>query len=434
MPADWTRNKIVGLSPDYHTSRNGITLGHVEKWRALHCADEVLWGTFETTGRVSVEVVVNLSNLHFSCTCRSQKFPCSHLIGFLLVWLEAPDQFLSTAVPPKIQSQQLRVQQLLERQRHTKNRLVSPKIFGQLHSAIDELERWLTDIMQAGLASLPDRPQTYWSSVADRMADAQAIRLAAAVQDLVKLNNTQPDWPEHYLRRLGPLGLLVAGFKQYDQLPLTRQADLLEAMGILINPNPNGRFIYYDRWLVLGRQYESLVGQHQMVTWLWGLTHDRPARLVSAVSGPRPAGITYPTGMLLSGELRYLPGTVPLTAVWRTTPQLQAPPLVQHGQKSFVQGVDKFAQAKAQNPWLVSYPLWLRQVTPRFENGRWRLTDLQNYTLPLPQQTAHGWHLQAFSGGQPIDLFGCWDGEAFDPLSVYRQDEWIDLRVLRGVT
>jgi hypothetical protein len=68
------------------------------------------------------------------------------------------------------------------------------------------------------------------------------------------------------------------------------------------------------------------------------------------------------------------------------------------------------------NPWLERLPIAIKDVLPlRAHDETWWLADEHSQRLRITGPL--GWHLLALSGGQPIDVFGEWDGFSFWPLA-----------------
>jgi hypothetical protein len=70
----------------------------------------------------------------------------------------------------------------------------------------------------------------------------------------------------------------------------------------------------------------------------------------------------------------------------------------------------------------------LQAVTPARAGASWAVLDADRRALPLAPTFRHAWRLAALSGGQPLGLFGEWNGELLLPLSVYTEDGYSSLR------
>jgi hypothetical protein len=58
----------------------------------------------------------------------------------------------------------------------------------------------------------------------------------------------------------------------------------------------------------------------------------------------------------------------------------------------------------------------------------WQLRDASGAAVPLTRSFEHAWALFSISGGQPVTVFGEWDGRALRPLSVWAEGRFISLK------
>jgi hypothetical protein len=76
----------------------------------------------------------------------------------------------------------------------------------------------------------------------------------------------------------------------------------------------------------------------------------------------------------------------------------------------------RFADELSRNPFRERTAAMLGAVVPVVDKaGSWWLRDATGTAVRLG--TCDRWRLLALSGGQPMDVFGEWDGEEFRPLS-----------------
>jgi hypothetical protein len=304
-----------------------------------------------------------------------------------------------------------------------------------------ELERWLKDLVQQGMASALQKPKRFWLDAADRLVDAYAEPLARDARELAMLPGNGRDWPERLLARLGLLYLFIQGFKRYEELPPAAQGDLRAAIGWpLTRPpdDPAGQIA--DRWLVLGRRQEVADRRRQQRLWLWGEACERFALLADDVPVKQNQGLCVPTGLFMQTSLSYYLSNWPLSAELATPVTLSAAALSTAtaeqpavGETSIEQAIRGYAQARTDNPWLRVFPLALRAVRVERVQAGWRVCDRAGSVLPLPPRFNQGWQLLALSTDKPLLLFGEWNGFTFTPLSVHWQGQWHDMHRWRGV-
>ena len=434
---DWTTEQILGLAPDQFTLRASRGVADQQRWVSLHQDGATLWGIFPNGRQKTGETAVFLPSLSLTCSCNSRKFPCRHSVGLLLLWQQQAKQF--TSHPPlrhlATWAKQQQMQHNRSAEEHGRILLTQPpkQRLEQLQAGLHELELWLTDMVRHGLASLSDRPKSYWETMAHRLVDAQATALAQELRSMANIPITQPNWPEDYLKRIGRLYLIIQGFHNYDQLSAATQADLQTAVGWLPQPTDEAEQ-HTDNWLVLGRQQELLGKQTRHITWLWGEASQKTAQLIEPGQTTRPAGTCLATDSVWHGTLRFAPGNWPQLATRQGGLHQQTQPIQPRDFATIQHATQVYSQALAANPWLTHFPMLLHSILPNQEQTGWQISDQTGTHLPLPEKFAYGWHLAALAGGVPsLTIFGVWNGRFLQPLSVNINNRWQDIHIWRGV-
>ena len=434
---DWTTEQILGLAPDQFTLRASRGVADPHRWVALHHDTAILWGVYPNGSKKTGETAVFLPSLSLTCTCSSRKSPCRHSLSLLLLWQQQAKQFTPQPPPPQLAAWMkrqnighMRTAETCVRSQPTQT--VSQRL-PNLKIGLRALELWLTDMVRHGLASLPDRPKTYWETMAHQLVDAQAIALADELQSIAKLPAAQPNWPEAVFKRLGRLYLIIQGFHNYDQLPATTQADLQTAVGWLPQTDQEAALVT-DSWLVLGRQQEPSGKQLKQITWLWGQESQRFALLIDMNQSTRPDGFFLATSSVWYGTLQFVPSNWPLIASRCGGLNQQPDTITPHGYDTIRHATRAYSAALAANPWLIQFPILLHNPIVSQSPSGWQLGDKAGTTLPLPDKFVHGWHLLALSGSDPsLTLFGVWNGRFLKPLSVKINSQWQDCHIWRGI-
>lgn len=430
---DWTIEQILGLAPDQFTLRAGRGLADPQKWIALHQDGRTLWGIHPTGRNKSGETAIYLPTYTFTCTCGSRKAPCRHSLGLLQLWQQQADKF-SHQTATRSLTNQIKRKQISQQHSAENGRLNQTPHLTQLTTGLYELELWLLDMMRHGLASLPERPKTYWEAMAHRLVDAQAITVAQAVRHLAKLPNSQPNWPEILLQEASRLYLIIQGFRRFETLPVPMQADLQTAVGWLPT-NAQNASILTDYWLVLGRQQENNGSHTRHITWLWGQETQTTAQLIDSNHSSTPEGTWLPTNTVWHGPLRFAPSNTPLLATRQGHLQeTNIPGIKPVGFDTIRAAAETYSRALAVNPWLPHFPMLLHQTQPTSTEAGWQLKDKTGTQLPLPEKFTHSWHLLALAGAAPsLTMFGVWNGRFLQPLTVFHNGQWQDIHIWRGV-
>ena len=86
--------------------------------------------------------------------------------------------------------------------------------------------------------------------------------------------------------------------------------------------------------------------------------------------------------------------------------------------------LNTYAEALARNPWIEVFPALLCEVVPVKREGGWIVRDSGGCLLPLSPRLRLGWEMLALSGGNPVTLFGEWDGQHLLPLGVWAEGRY----------
>ncbi len=329
---EWTSDQVLKLAPDASAARSGRDLASVRRWAALGCNEEACWGECQGSGSSPYQTQIDLRGPAFRCSCPSRKFPCKHGLALFLLYAENQIAFAACEPPAWVLEWQA-ARAKKEEQRANKaetaregepaapvDSAAQAKRLAQreakVSAGLEELKRWLLDLVRQGLASAQARPYSFWESVAARMVDAQAPGLARAVSDLAGIPASGEGWPDRLLERLGRLLLLVEGYSRISDLPEPTQADLRSLVGWTQDQKElAGRPGVRDRWHVLGRRVEIEDRLKVQRNWLWGQTTGRAALVLSFAAGNQPLDVSLVPGTGIDAELVFFPSSWPLRAL-----------------------------------------------------------------------------------------------------------------------
>jgi len=440
MPNILNADQILALAPDAGSAKAGQGLASRRKWLALACSDRAAWGECQGSAREPYRTQIDLSEPAFRCSCPSRKFPCKHGLGLFLLLASEPAAFDRGAPPPWVAEWlNRRDQSAAQRDPKPAPALVADpqkkRVAAQAKTAaareakvaagVEELGRWLRDLMRQGLAGAQSRPYSFWESVAARMVDAQAPGLARMVRALAGLPASGEGWQARLLEQLALLHLLLEGYRRIETLPIGTQADVRTAIGWSQNQDDllNSAGLR-DRWLILGQRVEDEDNLRVQRTWLWGEACARAALILAFAAPGQPLDRSLAPGTAMDAELVYFPGAYPLRALVQQRHGLPASLGSSAGYADLHAATAAYSAALTALPWLDRFPMPLQAVTPFRLGERWALRDGAGRMLPLAPGFAHGWRLLALSGGRPLALFGEWNGVALLPLSAGAGEEF----------
>jgi hypothetical protein len=427
---------ILALAPDASAAKAGQGLAKPKGWSGLGRDERALWGEFQ--GSALYQVRADLSDLTTRCSCPSRKFPCKHGLGLLLLAANDPAGVPIAAAPEWVRDWLARRAADAEK-RAAKQEATSAtpdsddtivpaapparadksatRRLSRVNAGLDGLDRWLDDLLRAGLAHVGTQPTSFWEGQAARLTDAQAAGLAGRVRRLATLPNATPDWPARLLADLGRLTLLGHAFRHVDTLDEALRDDVRGAIGWTLTQEEvlaRGETVR-DEWVVLGEIIETEERLRAQRVWLRGTTSGRPALILQFAHGSGAFAENFVAGSRFDAELTFWPSAFPLRALLRAR---HGPPerlTALAGHATFGAFLDRAAEALARQPWLDRHLAILTGVTPLPQDaGDWCVRDHEGASLPLAR-TDH-WRLLALSGGMPLTLVAEWDGETLLPL------------------
>lgn len=425
----WSEGKIIQLSPDAVTLERAKKIAHLRSWPLLEVSDQLIWGECKSSGTKTYQTVVQLQNGHSNCTCQETKHPCRHALGLLLLSTTKPHNFLSNYDPPEW------VKELLQKEATSdKNKVVNEwqiaqekdKRFALMLSGVIELETWLKDLIQGGLATLEGQTDRFWNDFAALMVNAKLGGIGRRIRQL-KIKMEAENWNEYLLQEIADLYLFVKAFKRFDYQSEKIQQELLSIAGVNVKKDEVlSQKGIQDCWLVIAQREGEEENLRYRRTWLFGERSQRMALILDFAWGRTGYPMEWIVGSVLKGAVAFYPGPYPLRGLVKKYELSNQPFEGLHGFTNFETFANHYAEAIAMNPWLTIYPCLLDQVIPVLEKGELLLLDQKQMILPTQVRDTLIWRILGISGGKPISIFGEWDGMFLHPLATVA-----DSRLLR---
>ncbi|MFN7117532.1 MAG: hypothetical protein ACK4TA_12090 [Saprospiraceae bacterium] len=290
-----------------------------------------------------------------------------------------------------------------------------------------ELKNWLHDLVQHGLAAALARDPEFWEDFAARMVNAKLGGIARRIRTFKNWLQTD-DAHERLLAEIGELYLFAKAFEKLDTLPPDFQQEVLTTAGATIKKETVlKQASIVDQWLVVGQTEGSEDNIRYRRTWLHGLaTHETALLLDFAWRFNDFEGVNWLLGSLLQAEIAFYPGAYRQRALVKNFAIIYEP-VDLAGYADWEVFLRQYADALAQNPWLLQFPGLLDALTPVVQQDQLLLLDAHRQWLPTIVSDENQWKILALSGGHPISLFGEWDGRAFTPLTVFADGRIIPL-------
>ena len=444
----WTTEQVIALAPDSSSASAGKSLASPAKWTGLNADDRCLWGACAGSGANPYQVMVDLAEPAFKCSCPSRKFPCKHGLALLFLFASQPAAFgsaaRSTALIEWIEKRDGKQEAKVQKEELPKTAAELEKLAVQAQkraddrekkvaAGIEELELWLQDTVRQGLAAFSQGANARCSQRAARMVDAQCPGLAARILRFAEVLEGLDDQrkAERHLGELGRLQLLIDAYRNSESLSPAMQQTLRTHIGwpvrkedVLETP------AVADTYVSLGTCLQASGHGVTRFTYLYG---QRTGRFASIISFGAPGQMPepgIPPGKAFEGALCFYPGALPLRAL--VLSQQDAPAdsieeiLANAAENSPFQRA--FAEALSLDLWVQSYPVIIANVLITFDKSRPVLTIGGSQVLPASMPYMAGMQLLAFTGGGPHILTGEWDGYQLKPLAAFAGGRVLMLR------
>jgi hypothetical protein len=437
--------KIEALAPDQGSLDAARKLLKPSNWPTL--AEDgagLIWGECQGSGATPYRVSVTELDAGYKCSCPSRKFPCKHSLA--LMWFRAEGKVpFATGTPPDWVTDWLsrrrgptagaaaaadRPKASIGDTAEAEEATVDPKAEARAAAArernraereisiangLDELDIWLSDQIDTGLAAFPAKASAACRVMAQRLFDAKASGLALRVDTLPARLFALPDAsrPQAAVQELGTLHLIAEAYRRQESLSEALKSNVRQAVGWNVQREAlladADALRISDTWRVWATRSEVQPDKLRRIeTWLRG--SEWTAVLIEFVpvsTGAASAGFT--AGDRFEAELVFYPSPVPMRAIiarqMTGSDASDAPLALPEQDVAAAYGL--YEQAMAQKPWLGDHPLMFRGARLRRSGEMLWLQDAQ-MMLPIDRaQATEVWPLLQF---ETIDGAGIWDG------------------------
>jgi SWIM zinc finger len=435
----------VGNRTDDASQKSAKGLTTAKFWTDLGSTDTLVWGKCAGSGKLPYQVSVELTGPAFRCTCPSRKFPCKHGLALLLMW-SANDGSVSdgqeVAAFAEEWANDRATKDASKKEKEAKKAemiaagedIVDPVARAQreakraknIDAGLEDLDRWMCDLVRNGFANAKSQPFSYWDHTAARLVDAQAPGLAEQVRDLGSRVISNNDWTEVLLKRLSHFATIIASWRIRDQLDHIANAELRKQLGWARSTDEirAGETIT-DTWIVAGTRSEATDRMASLRTWLHGETSGQTVMLLDFSVGTGNVPLGHITGTQLHATIALYPGATPQRGLVVNAEVVgQTSQLL--GGHSMQEAAAKIVDMRAENPWIACTPLVLEEARFRCVNGAWYVADANNSGLPIDPAFVP-WKALAYVGNDRTTMFGEWDGHSFMPLTIETEDELLIL-------
>jgi hypothetical protein len=286
-------------------------------------------------------------------------------------------------------------------------------------AGIDELDRWLRDLMRRGLDSTRGEGYRFWDAMGARLVDAQAGGLGRSVRGLGSAANSGDAWPHLLLEGAGRLHLLSEAYRRSDQLPEDLRADVRSLVGWNVKEDElDPAHDVQDRWLVVGQRIDDRGDIVTARTYLLGETSARIGLHLAFGVGAAPPTLLGLPGQAFRANVAFYPSATPLRVAVR-------PPIEPDGEATALPAVTSLASVVqdhagrlALNPFVGAWPVVIGDVVPVLRGDRLLVRDPDGAALSIVTADIAP-RLLAISGGHPVHLVAEWDGAWLRALAAF---------------
>lgn len=382
------------------------------------------------------DVVIHPENGAFYCTCPFRPKPCIHALALNeLRRTEGDDIFTPIDALPEWAGALLaglpasrlpgagQGDRIAEKQQRRFERLE------RAAGGFEDLETWLLDTIRRGVATAVSEDPHCWENIAARMADASMTGISRTLRLLGKVPASDPAWAEKVTAGLAECYLAARAFHKRDVLSENMRYDLQTYIGIALKKEEvlSAGERLSDSWAVVG-QFEEPLEEKLAVRRSWMLSGKtgRFALLLDFAFGGGGFLPGFRPGTIQQGTMVFYPSSFP-QRVLALDDVKEIPKTVEKlpGFADFDTFAAAYSTALAAQPWLSYFPAVLNPATVIRHNKRFYLTDPYTKSLPLYVSENDGWRLLALGGGEPISVFGEWDGAMFRPSSAVAGERFV---------
>jgi len=428
-----SEDQILALAPDDSSRKSGKDLAAPAKWVSKGANDAALWGECQGSGSKPYQTQVDLGNLAFKCSCPSRKFPCKHGLGLLLLYARQPKEFTSTQPPAWVTEWLSKRSEKEEKKTEKKDKPVDEAAQAKRQQArekkvadgLDELNRFIKDIIRNGMLNLPEKGPAFWENMAKRMVDAQAPGLAGQLKALGEISYFTEGWQTRCLDQLLKLYLIIQGYKNIDTLQPQLQEDIKTLIGFPQNQDelkaqPGVR----DEWFCLARQTseeEKLIVERN---WFYGLKSHRYALVLQFYVRTQPPGASYTPGLVVDAELVFYHSALPIRALVKDQFNTWKSRGLPEGFADWTAVVKRETAYNARYPFADAWPWIVTQLKPVPLNNEWWLQDEQQQLMRISGNAGALWNILAMSGGAPMPMTLIGKENEYAPVGVWLGNEY----------
>lgn len=425
--------KIEAIAPDQASLVAARKLVKPSGWSGLCCDNAgLVWGECQGSGASPYRVVISEVDAGYKCTCPSRKFPCKHNLALMWMCAEGKVSFQTAPTPDwvldwvrrrrpssggaGVEAEESPQAKSLTQATAQQTEEIDPKAEARAAAArdrsrrereeavlagLDDLDRWLVDQVDAGLAGFAQHASKSCRAIAQRLVDAKASGLASKLDNLP---NRIYGLPEHLradaaLEQMGQLHLLAEAYRRQESLSTDLRADARREVGWTQSResllSEEGALCVAGLWRVVGTVSEVQPDRlRRLETWLWcekAQQGPRAALLVDFV--PVASGQTrgaYRTGEQVGATVVFYPSARPLRGLIKeiSSPAQDCSAPLELPETDLAGAIAEYEDALCLLPWVNVWSMRFQNARVRRSGERLFLCEGDNDGIALPLMTS----------------------------------------------
>lgn len=436
------------LAPDSGTLNRARKIAKRSKYQNVGISERAIWGVAQ--GSSQYDSFVDLQGPAFKCSCPVNKLPCKHIMGLMLLVASDPDAATSDTMPDGLTAWLDKRDSTAQgkatkaankgtgevKDKAAQERRVQARE-ANVQQGIDELERFLEDIVSTGLIEASKRTDDLWEQIRRRLMDAQARGLASQLEAIRLMMGQGPNWTDKVLLEIAWLYNLIRGYRSREHLPAGLVDELRMRIGwnkskeeLAVSPKVEGQ------WLILNLNLTYERELYTQTIWMMHTGTGQLAQVLNFATPFNPEAIQrgLVAGTLIQGQATYYSQWSPRRVAFVRTHALQQDNaeefdwMANYAHVNIRKAVSTLQQGRIRQPLPAQWPLLLQDVRLVMKDQRLALADAQGCLLLIDETQAKSWELLAAMGDQTATVFvTTTDGQQVTPWACLQQGRWIAL-------